>query len=99
VLVIVHDATPTDRHDASGMTRCLVELEQPYDANKDIGVYSEEFVRFALEVSDYWADPALGWLADGLPVAPVAEVLRDFAADKTHPQSQRHRATRLLKGH
>jgi hypothetical protein len=83
--------------DESTMVRFLVELEQPYDPDRNIGVEPAELVRFALGASDYWADLALGWLADGLAVSPLADELRDYAADTTHPQSQRHRAAGLLK--
>src|SRR4051794_12225439 len=86
-----HYALPVDRHNQSDMVRYLVELEHPYDPDRNIGVEPVELVRFAIGATDYWADLALGWLADGLAVAPLADVLRDYAADTTHPQSQRHR--------
>ena len=86
-----------DDRDESEMVRFLVELEQSYDPDRDIGVEPERLVRFALGASDYWADLALGWLGSGLAIAPLAEVLRDYAGDATHPQSQRHRAAGLLK--
>jgi hypothetical protein len=86
-----------DHPDEPDMVQFLVELEHPYDPNRNIGVEPGDLVRFALDASDYWADLALGWLADGLAVSPLVDVLDDYATDTTHPQSQRHRAAALLK--
>ena len=81
----------------ANLVRFLVQLERPFDAQRDIGVAPAELVRFALDTSDYWAGLALGWLASGLDASAVVDDLKRYVADKRHPQRQRHEALRLLK--
>ena len=83
--------------DEASLVRFLVQLEQPFDADRDIGIAPTELVRFALGTSDYWANLALGWLASGLATSALADDLRTYAANTQHPQRQRHEALRLLK--
>ena len=79
------------------MVRFLVELEQPYDPDRDIGVDRSALIRFALLASDYWADHALAWLEAGSDVPSVSDALREVSADRSQPHANRHRALALLR--
>ena len=80
----------------SNLIRFLIELEQPFDPERAMGVDPSELVRFALRGSDYWAQRALDWLDSGLDLSPVRTELRAVFADAGRPQAIRHQAQRLL---
>lgn len=79
------------------MVRFLIELEKPFDPDRDTGVDRSMLIRFALQASDYWADHALAWLEAGSDVPSVSDALRQFSADRGRPQADRHRALALLR--
>jgi hypothetical protein len=74
----------------------LVLLEQPFDPEQDHGCAREDLIRFALGLSDYWADKALDWLESGGPVEAVKDDLRRLVDDRKRPQPLQDRALRAL---
>ena len=70
----------------------LVDLEQPFDASRERPYDPVEFVRYALTVSEYWADLAVAWLEQGLPARQLQDSLLEVQARTGWPQSLRHRA-------
>jgi hypothetical protein len=81
------------------MVPFLVDLESPFDPDRQLAYDPHDLVRFALTASDYWADRALDWLTFGLSVEPVAQNLRPVIDDRVRPQPLRHRALRVLREH
>jgi hypothetical protein len=75
----------------------LVDLEYRFDVNAFRPYDPVELIRYALGTSDYWADLALGWLEEGVPVRQLMEQLLAFEAQADRPQPLRHRARRLRK--
>lgn len=79
------------------MVPFLIELEQPYDPDRPFEFDPHDLIRFALGFTDYWAELAIGWLTAGVSADPVVPELREYVANRRHPQMLRHRVARILK--
>lgn len=75
----------------------LVDLESPYDSEVTRPYRAGELVRFALGVSDYWADLALAWLEQGLSTRGLERDLAALTEDRARAQAVRHRAARMAR--
>ncbi len=75
----------------------LVDLESDYDAIPARSYDPRELIRFALDVSDYWADLALRWIDQGAPAGGLEDSLLAIEGQRHRPQGLRHRARRLRK--
>ena len=75
----------------------LVDLETEFDPTIRREYDPVELVRYALGTSDYWAELALGWLEQGLPVRGLTQDLLALEEQTARPQSLRHRARRVRK--
>lgn len=78
------------------MVPFLVDLESPFDHDRQLAYDPHGLIRYALTASDYWVDRALDWLTFGLAIHPVADDLRTVVDDSSRPQPLRHRARRVL---
>lgn len=75
----------------------LVGLEAPFNAEIPRAYDHVELVRYALTLSDYWADLALAWLEEGVPIAGLERDLEVLESQRQRSQRLRHRARRLRK--
>jgi hypothetical protein len=82
------------------LVRFLIELEQPFDPERDVSVAPDQLVRCALTIrtSDYWPNKAFDWLVFGCPIEPVEGDLRQLVNDRSRGQPLRHRALEILNG-
>jgi len=75
----------------------VLDLELHFDPKAHRAYDPVELVRYALTISDYWADLALKWLDQGVPTERLKQDLHSFEAQENRPQSLRHVARRLRR--
>lgn len=85
--------------DDTSMVRHLTDLEEPFDAGRSRAYDVTEMMRFALQLSDYWAALAVGWMEQGAPAADLLDALEALERNRAFAQSTRHRARQVRRAH